>query len=42
MNRNGEKNRVLIRRTFAVIFFNLLAFAVISKFLFLALLQVLL
>ena len=29
MNRNGEKNRVLIRRTFAVIFFNLLAFAVI-------------
>lgn len=29
MNRNGEKNRVLIRRTFAVIFFNLLAFGVI-------------
>ena len=29
MNRNGEKNRVLIRRTFAVIFFNLLAFSVI-------------
>ena len=29
MNRNGEKNRVLIRRTFAVIFFNLLTSAVI-------------
>lgn len=29
MNRNGEKSRVLIRRTFAVIFFNLLAFGVI-------------
>ena len=29
MNRNGEKNRILIRRTLVVIFFNLIAFAVI-------------
>ena len=29
MNRNGEKNRILIRRTLVVIFFNLVAFAVI-------------
>ncbi len=29
MNRNGEKNRILMRRTLVVIFFNLIAFAVI-------------
>ncbi len=29
MNRNGEKNRVLLRRTLFVIFFNLVAFSVI-------------